>query len=77
MEGVLICNDEQLRETAIKDAHHIIHYTVPNESFRAFVSRLATMLDNFKNGAESKVSENGEMFYFVGLFCSMWVTGCY
>lgn len=52
VEGVLICDDEQLKETAIKDAQHIIHYSVPVESFRAFVSRLSTMLDNF---TEAKV----------------------
>lgn len=58
MEGVLICDDEQLKSTGIQDAQHIVHYTVPEESFRAFVSRMSTMLDNYKNGAEFKVSAN-------------------
>lgn len=58
MEGVLICDDEQLKGTGIKDAQHIVHYTVPKESFRAFVDRMSTMLDNYKNDAEFKVSLN-------------------
>lgn len=56
MEGVLICDDEQLNDTAIKDAHHIFHYTVPKEKFLNFVSRLYAFMDNYKSDSGFKVS---------------------
>lgn len=57
VEGVLICDDEQLKETGIKDAQHILHYTIPKESFLVFTNRLSTMMDNFKDGTEVSVED--------------------
>lgn len=60
LEGVLICNDEQLNETGIKDAHHIIHYTIP-EDFRTFLFRCSVFLDSYKQSLESRPSVSNEI----------------
>lgn len=54
MKGVLVCDDEQLRGTDIKDAQHVFHYTVPKEDFLKFLFRLSAMLthNDYERNAE-------------------------
>lgn len=64
MEGVLICDDEQLNDTTIMDAHHIFHYTIPKEKYVSFVSRLSTMLHNYNSESKLKASSKKCFLFF-------------
>lgn len=41
-KGIIICTDELLDEVKIKNAKHVIHFTLPTSKFRAFENRFST-----------------------------------
>ena len=45
IEGILICTDEQLPRLEIKNVQHIMHFTVPTQEFRSFLTRHSALLD--------------------------------
>lgn len=47
LEGVLICADKYVIDTEIKDAQHVVHYSLPLQKFTDFMFRLSTMLDYY------------------------------
>lgn len=45
IEGVVICIDEHLAGTQIKNTQHILHFSVPIQDFRLFLNRFSAMLE--------------------------------
>lgn len=67
-EGVLICNDEQLKGTGIKDAHHIVHYTIPKDDFRTFLFRFSAFLDSYESGSDTTECVSSSILLSVSIF---------
>ncbi|XP_031636550.1 putative ATP-dependent RNA helicase TDRD12 [Contarinia nasturtii] len=45
IEGVLICTDEHLATTQIRNVQHIIHFSVHREKYQPFLNRFSSLLD--------------------------------
>lgn len=46
MEGVLICADIDIDSIAIKNAQHIVHFSLPAD-YRRFMFRFSTMIEYY------------------------------
>lgn len=47
MEGVLICADSHIESTAIKNAQHIVHFSLPADNYVRFMMRFSTMIEYY------------------------------
>lgn len=48
-KGVVICCDETVNDTKIKNATHVIHYSLPSSNFRCFENRFITQIELLSN----------------------------
>lgn len=44
-KGIVICCDETVNETKIRNAMHVIHYSLPSSNFRCFENRFITQTE--------------------------------
>lgn len=44
-KGVVICCDEMVNDTKIRNAMHVIHYSLPSSNFRCFENRFVTQIE--------------------------------
>lgn len=56
IEGVVVCDDEHLKDTGITNVQHMIHYNVPKNDFLKFLFRLSAMIDSHGDGSNATSS---------------------